>query len=136
VSVNRSPRSWEPDSALVNEVAERSPEWRHGHVRVQSATRIGTSFGLSGGDVYRVHAETQSGSRSFVLKREGAQAVERALRFHRAVGSRLVGSVPALLGALVDQANDMGILLLEDIAPAEQGDVLAGCTDDQALAAV
>lgn len=119
----------------MNGVAERSPEWRHGRVRVRSATRIGTSFGLSGGDVYRVHAEKQSGSLSFVLKREGAQAVERALRFHRAVGFCLVGSVPACLGGLVDQANDMGILLLEDIAPAEQGDVLAGCTDKQALVA-
>jgi Ser/Thr protein kinase RdoA (MazF antagonist) len=58
------------------------------------------------------------------------------LRFHRAVGSRLVASVPACLGGLVDQVNDTGILLLEDIAPAEQGDVLASCTDEQALAAV
>jgi hypothetical protein len=28
------------------------------------------------------------------------------------------------------------VIVLEDIAPAEQGDVLAGCTDPQALAAV
>ena len=121
---------------MVNKVAEHSPEWPHGRVRVRSATRIGTGFGLSGGDVYRVHAEKRAGSLSLVLKREGAEAVERALRFHRAVGARLVRSVPACLGGLVDRASDMGILLLEDIAPAEQGDVLAGCTDRQALAAV
>jgi Ser/Thr protein kinase RdoA (MazF antagonist) len=135
--VNLSSRSWEPDSALVNDVALRSPEWRHDRVRVRSATRIGTSFGLSGGEVYRVQANSErGGSLTFVLKREGAKAVERALRFHRAVGSQVAGSVPACLGGLVDQASDTGVLLLEDIAPARQGDVLAGWSNRQALAAV
>lgn len=121
----------------MNKVAERSPEWRHGRVRVRSATRIGASFGLGGGEVYRVHADSeQVGSLSFVLKREGEQAVERALRFHRAVGPHVAGSVPACLGGLVDPFGDTGILLLEDVAPAEQGDVLAGCSAPQALAAV
>lgn len=73
---------------------------------------------------------------SFVVKREDAQATERAMRFHRAVGSRVAGSVAALLGGLVDPEDDTGVLVLEDVVPAEQGDVLAGCTDPQALAAV
>jgi hypothetical protein len=37
--------------------------------------------------VYRVHADSEPGGlSSFVVKREGAEAVARALRFHRAVG--------------------------------------------------
>jgi hypothetical protein len=49
-------------------------------------------YGLSGGEVYRVEADSERGnSLSFVVKREGAQAVERALRFHRAVGLQVVG---------------------------------------------
>lgn len=132
-----SSRHWEPDSALVNAVAEVSPEWQHGRVRVRSVTWIGADYGLSGGHVYRVRADPEhGGSLSFVLKREGAQAVERALRFHRAVGSQVVGSVPACLGGIVDQGSNTGVLFLEDVAPARQGDVLAGCSDPQELAAV
>jgi aminoglycoside phosphotransferase (APT) family kinase protein len=92
---------------------------------------------LSGGDVYRLRADSERGDAfSFVLKREGAEAVERALCFHRAAGLRVAGSVPACLGGLVDKRSDTGVLLLEDVAPATQGDVLAGCSDHQALAAV
>jgi hypothetical protein len=137
--VNVPSRSWEPNSEVLNAVAAASPEWPHGVVRVRSVARIGADYGLSGGQVYRVHADSDSGGLvSFVIKREGAQAVARALRFHRAVGLRAAGSVAALLGGLVDPQGDtgVGVLLLEDIAPAEQGDVLGGCTDWQALAAV
>ena len=121
----------------MNAVAGVSPEWRHGRVRVRSVTRIGADYGLSGGHVYRVRADSErGGSLSFVLKREGAQAAERALRFHRAVGSQVVGSVPGCLGGVIDQGSNSGVLFLEDVAPAKQGDVLAGCSDPQALAAV
>ncbi len=135
--MNVSSQSWEPTSAVVNAVAAVSPEWRHGAVRVRSVARIGADYGLSGGRIYRVEADSEGGgSLSFVVKREGAHAVERALRFHRAVGSRVAGSVPACLGGLVDAENDSGLLLLEDVAPAKQGDVLAGCADLEALGAV
>jgi hypothetical protein len=135
--VRFSSQSWEPDAAVVNAVAEVSPEWRHGAIRLRSVARIGADYGLSGGEVYRVEADSERGnSLSFVVKREGAQAVERALRFHRAVGLQVGGSVPACLGGLVNSESDTGVLLLEDVAPAVQGDVLARCTHLQALAAV
>ena len=122
---------------MLNAVAAASPEWRHGAVRIRSVARLGAEYGLSGGQVYRVRAHSERGSLvSFVVKREGAQAIERALRFHRAVGRRATGTVASLLGGLVDLENDTGALVLEDVAPAVQGDVLAGCTDLQALAAV
>ena len=103
---------------------------------MRSAERIGAGYGMSGGAVYRVEAETADGPLSFVLKRESAAAVEGALRFHRAVGARLAGSIPTLLGGCVDRDRDTGVLLLEDVAPAAQGDVLQGCTDTEAAAVV
>lgn len=135
--MNAPSRGWEPNSEWLNAAAVASPEWPHGSVRVRSVARIGADYGLSGGQVYRVHADSGAGGVvSFVVKREGAREVERALRFHRAVGLRATGSAAALLGGLVDRENETGVLLLEDVAPAQQGDVLAGCTDRQALAAV
>lgn len=43
---------------------------------------------------------------------------------------------PACYGGESDRERDRGILVLEDVAPAEQGDVLRGCTDEQAEAVV
>jgi aminoglycoside phosphotransferase (APT) family kinase protein len=121
----------------VNAVAEVSPEWPYGVIRVRSVVRIGAGHGLSGGEVYRVEADSEQGCLlSFVLKREDAQGVERALLFHRTLGSRIAGLVPACLGGCVDRESGAGVLLTEDVAPAVQGDVLSGCTDLQALAAV
>src|SRR6266540_214700 len=115
-----------PDSALLNAVLTVSPEWPHGAIRVRSVVRIGAGYGLSGGEVYRVGADSEHGEWiSFVLKREDAEAVERALRFHRTLGSRIAGLVPACLGGCVDEEREVGVLLLEGVAPAEQGDVLS-----------
>jgi hypothetical protein len=127
----------EPDLVLVNAVTTASSVWPYGTIRTRSIARIGVDFGLSGGQVYRVEASAEDGGLiSFVLKREGVQAVERAARFHRLVGKRVAASIPAYLGSCLDHEHDTGVLLLEDVAPAEQGDVLSGCTDLQALSAV
>jgi hypothetical protein len=113
--------------ALLNAVIVASPEWPHGAIRLRAFSRIGVGFGLSGGEVYRVEADSDHGdSISFVLKREGASAVGRAMLFHRAISSSAAASIPGYLGGFVDQENDTGVVLLEEIAPAAQGDVLAG----------
>jgi Phosphotransferase enzyme family len=125
-----------PDFVLVNAVAARSPEWPHGAVRVRTVAQIGADYGLSDGRVYRIEAESDQGSLSFVLKHESAQATERALRFHRAVGPMATGSIPELLGGAIDDEGNTGALLLEDVSPAAQGDALRGCTDGEAVAAV
>jgi hypothetical protein len=124
------------DLTWLADAAERSPEWPHGAIKAKHAVRISMEYGLSGGAVYRVTADTErSGPVSFVVKREGAEATERALRFHRAIGLRVAGRVPECFGGVIDQEGDRGLLLLEDVSPAEQGDVLRGCTDVQAEAA-
>jgi phosphotransferase family enzyme len=119
----------------VNAVAAASPEWPYGSVVVRAVTPIGVGYGLSG-SVYRVEADAQHGLISFVLKREGAEATERALGFHRLVGPSVEGAIPTLLGGAVDEEGGIGVLLLEDVAPAVQGDALVPCTDAEALAAV
>jgi hypothetical protein len=124
------------DLTLLVDVADRSPEWPHGAIKVKQTVRINNEFGLSGGAVYRVTADTErSGPVSFVVKREGAEATERALRFHRTIGRVVAGRVPHCFGGLVDREGDRGLLLLDDVSPAEQGDVLRGCTDVQAESA-
>ena len=97
------------DLTLLVDVAERSPAWPHGAIRVKQAVRINNEYGLSGGAVYRVTADTErSGPVSFVVKREGAEATERALRFHRTIGGDVEGRVPHCFGGLVDREGDRG----------------------------
>lgn len=104
---------------------------------MQRSQRIGTGYGLSGSAVYRVEADTSlSGSLSFIAKQEGAEAVERALLFHRSSGTALRGSIPECFGGIVDREAGLSVLFLEDISPARQGDVLSSCTDLEAEAAM
>jgi aminoglycoside phosphotransferase (APT) family kinase protein len=42
------------------------------------------------------------------------------------------GSIAGLYGSFLDEGGDSGVLLLEDVDPSTQGDVLAGCTEPQA----
>jgi thiamine kinase-like enzyme len=123
-------------SAWLSSVLEESPHWPHGPVRVLRVSQIGTEYGLSG-QIHRVVAETKhGGSRSFVVKQESAAAVERELLFRRHCGALVRGCIPDLLCGVTDAGADRGILVLEDITPAEQGDVLHGCTDEEAGAVV
>ncbi len=103
VSMSLPSLEHEPDLLLVNAVTTASSAWPHGTITVRSIARIGVDFGLSGGQVYRVEASTEDGgSISFVLKREGVQAVERAARFHRLVRKGAAGSIPAYFGSCLD----------------------------------
>lgn len=119
----------------MNAVAAASPEWPHGAVVVRSVTPIGVGYALSG-SVYRVEADSDHGPVSFVLKHERAEAIERALRFHRLVGQSVETAIPTLLGGAADEESGTGVLLLEDITPAVQGDALLPCTEAEALAIV
>lgn len=124
------------DSAWLSRGLRASPNWRHGSVDVVSTARIGVEYGLSG-RTHRVVAESERGGRvSFIVKEARGDAVERELLFHRELEEALLGSVPECYGGGSDPELDRGLLFLEDVAPAEQGDVLRGCTDEQAEAVV
>jgi aminoglycoside phosphotransferase (APT) family kinase protein len=110
--------------------------WPFGPIRVEQARRIGTEHGLSG-TVHRVHGRTEAGKPvAFIVKRDEAAGVERALAFHAAMGERLVGWIPACYGGSVDEASGVGTLYLEDVHPATQGDVLVDPGPERARAAI
>jgi thiamine kinase-like enzyme len=117
-------------------VLAASPGWPHGPLEVVEATRIGVGYGLSG-QSYRITATTETGgTRSFVVKRESAENIERELLFRSHCEELAGGCIPRCLGGVYDADSGRGVLVLEDIAPAEQGDVLRGCSDEQAEAVV
>lgn len=128
------------DSVLSSEwlsaVLEGSDGWPHGAFRVMNATRIGIDYGL-GGRIHRVVAETTRGaSISFVVKQDGAEEIERELLFRRESGEAVRTSVVECFGGASDRETGHGVLVLEDVNLAVQGNVLRGCTDAQAEAAI
>src|SRR5271168_3453846 len=61
---------------------------------------------------------------------------DREIHFYRELAPRLGGPLPACHLAVVDAAEGWFTLLLEDVAPAVQGDQIAGCSPEQASLAV
>ena len=123
-------------STFLSGALSGSGEWRFGSVQVASAIQIGAEYGLSG-RIHRVTVETErGGSLSIVVKQESAVAVERELLFRGHCGELVRSCIPDLFCGMADDESGRGVLVLEDIAPAEQGDVLQGCTGDQAEAVV
>jgi hypothetical protein len=64
------------------------------------------------------------------------RSYEIEVSFYRELAPELPVRAPHCYLALHDEASDDFILLLEDLAPARQGDQLAGCSVDQAAIAV
>lgn len=84
------------------------------------------------GVVHRLRVETADGEKSLVVKHESVELVERALAFRDVNESLLAGSIPTLYGWALDGPDGTGILVLEDVSPAIQGDELRGCSPNQA----
>lgn len=61
---------------------------------------------------------------------------DREVRFYRHLAPTLDVRAPACHAAELDEATGLFVLLLEDLAPAQTGDQLTGCTVAQAEAAV
>ena len=123
-------------SEWLNGVLEKSNVWPHGAFRVLNATRIGAEYGLSG-RIHRVVAETIRGtSISFVVKQDRVEEVERELLFRSESDDAVRGCVAECFGGASDRATGNGVLVLEDVYLAVQGDVLRGCTDVQAEAVI
>jgi aminoglycoside phosphotransferase (APT) family kinase protein len=98
--------------------------------------RIGEEHGLSG-EAYRVAALTPGGvAVSCIVKREPADGLDRALTFYRSIGPHASGVIPACFGSVIGDHAQARWLVLEDIAPADQGDVLVDPGDDRARAAL
>lgn len=65
-----------------------------------------------------------------------ANAYANEIRFYRDLAPTVDIRVPDCFYAGIEDASGTFTLLLEDMAPAEPGEQIAGCTPDQALAAV
>lgn len=64
------------------------------------------------------------------------RSYEKEVRFYQELAAELPVRTPALHYADLDPATAGFVLLLEDLAPAEPGDQLRGCTPDVAAAAL
>jgi hypothetical protein len=90
---------------------------------------------------------TQPGPASVVLKTASADensrtvgvqlgVYEREIHFYRELAPRLGGPLPACHLAVIDSREGWFTLLLEDVAPAVQGDQIAGCSPEDARLAI
>lgn len=118
------------DGAWLNALLDAGGRWPHGPFDLQRLEPIGAGLGLSG-EVHRLHGRTSSGAPvSIVAKLEGASATRQAMFAGRHLEPVMTSAMPAHYGAHIDDGG--GLLLLEDIRPATQGDELAPCTAEQA----
>ena len=114
-------------------------------VRGFTATRVGT--GQMGAN-FRLHLE-MAGDRSGVPETLVAKTAfgpmdrrvlasgsyRTEIAFYRDIAPRVAARVPRCWGAWSNDDTTDFVLLLEDLAPREQGDQVAGCSVDQALLA-
>jgi aminoglycoside phosphotransferase (APT) family kinase protein len=120
----------------LGDLLRASPDWDEGAVRVLSAVRIGEAHGFSG-RIHRVFVEAASRrTTSLVIKEESAEAVERELLVRRHLGDDVLGAIPRCYAGAADPTSGRGMLVLEDVTPATQGDILEGCSWDGADTAV
>lgn len=114
--------------------------WPHGEIASLTTERIGEDFGLSA-EIHRLHATTVTGeSVSLVAKFEHLLGCRRALTAHRHAIPALGRAVPRLWASDIPSPTDCaddetgpGLLLIEDVIPAEQGDELVTASRERGL---
>ena len=119
-----------------------------GEVRSFTATRVGT--GQIGQSIRFTldYARAQAGAPSSLVGKFPSPEDEsrnagvvlgnyiREVNFYRHLAPTALISTPKCYFADVDEASSEFVLIMEDLAPAEQGDQLKGCTLEQARLAV
>src|SRR3954471_9834121 len=66
----------------------------------------------------------------------GMGAYEREIRFYRELAPRIGGPLAACLATAFDPSEGWFTIVLEDVAPARQGDQIEGCSVDDACGAM
>lgn len=141
-----------PHHDLIRRPEDLSPAWLTGALgagEVASFTteRIGTGQMSDSFRVEVTYAEGGKGPDTVVLKVAssdatsrstgvGLGAYEREVRFYQEVAPNLEGPVATCHHTAFDPDEGWFTLLLEDAAPAEQGDQIAGCDPEQARLAI
>jgi hypothetical protein len=133
------------DAPVVRTIEELTAQWL-GEVLDRDVPsfeveRIGT------GQMSLSHRVTLDGGDSVVVKLAATDetsratgvnlgAYEREIRFYRELAPRIGGPVVGCRAALLEPAEGWFTLVLEDVAPAVQGDQIAGCDVEQARLAM
>jgi hypothetical protein len=141
------------EADVLRTVEELTPEWLTaalgcGTVASFRAEQIGTG---QMSDSHRVDltyvSDSQAGPASVVLKTASSDETSRAtgvnlgvydreVRFYRELAPRIGGPLADCHVAAIDSNEGWFTLLLEDVAPAVQGDQIEGCGLEQALLAI
>src|ERR1700722_19629358 len=114
-----------------------------GTVRSVTAERVGTG---QMGSCFRLHVGYADGEgpTRLIVKLPAAEPDSRAAgmlgyrcetSFYRELADRISTRIPRCFFTAFDESTNGFTLVLEDLAPAEPCDQIAGCTVDQALAA-
>ena len=135
--------------SIVDDPAEITPAWLTGvlqsagvdaTVASVSVAPVGTGLMAS---CYRIEIEYETGRGPTALvakvtstdvgsRTAGATSYRTEVRFYRDLAASLRIRVPRCYLAEITDEMTSFTLLLEDMAPAEQGDQIAGCTPEQA----
>ncbi len=139
-----------PDTAaLVRTDEEVSTSWMAevlgtGPIRSLGLAPIGTGqMSLTFRANLDYAEQDPSGPASVIVKLAAADETSRStgialgiyeaeIRFYQEIAPRIGGPLPACHLARFDESGGWFTLVLEDVAPAVQGDQIAGCTVDQA----
>ena len=133
---------------LISDPTAATPAWLSAalgrHVESVSAEQIGTG---QMGACFRLHLTGDGGPEQLVLKLPAgdrasidmiAGAYRKEVRFYRDLASTVAVNTAACHYSAMATEETCGdfTLILEDLSPRTQGDQLAGCTAEQARAAV
>lgn len=145
-------RSMAPAPGVVDTADEVDAEWLTAAlnssgiaatVRQVTAERVGTGQMGSCARLFIDYADG-TGPGRLIIKLPATEANSRAAgtlsyrcetSFYRDYAHRIGARLPHCYYVAADAESNGFTLLLEDLAPAEQGDQIAGCTVDEALAA-
>lgn len=143
-------RPEEVDAAFLTDALGHAGVIDSGAATVTTVDTEPVGTGQMGDSVrYRLGYEGESGDAPTTIVGKFAAADERSrmtglvmrsyeieVRFYQELAVELPIQTPGMFHADVDTATGEFVLLLEDLAPAEQGDQLAGCTVDEASLAL
>ncbi|MBF4162242.1 phosphotransferase family protein [Nocardioides acrostichi] len=128
---------------VVEQVDDITPAWASGllgeDVTEVDVARVGTG---QIGTAMRLRVHTPGGWRSLLLKLPAADpgsrqmlagAYRTELLFYDRIARTVAVRVPRAHAARFDDQTGHFVLLLEDLAPLEQGDQIAGCTPERVL---
>jgi hypothetical protein len=151
VTTTSAPGGARPEPAVVDDTGQMTPEWFDavlGTTGTAAAVRAVTTEPVGTGQMaatVRAHLELADGTaRTVVVKYArpdvqspmAAMAYGKEVAFYAELGDRVAARTPGCLYAAVTEGAPRFVLVLEDIAEAQQGDQIGGCPIDHAEAAI